>query len=117
MTRRPYRIRVERELTFEKLSPRDFERLCLGLISREGYREVEHIGAAGTDGGIDITARRDGRRIAFQCKNVRGFGPADALKAVEKVLASTTENRPAELVFLIACDVSANTRKKAQAQA
>ena len=29
-------------LPFGKLSPRDFERLCLGLVEREGYVSQEH---------------------------------------------------------------------------
>ena len=36
------------ELPFDKLSPRDFERLCLWLVEREGYERAEHLGAAGS---------------------------------------------------------------------
>ena len=38
-------------LPFDKLSPRDFERLCLWLIEREGYERAEHLGAAGSEHG------------------------------------------------------------------
>jgi hypothetical protein len=31
-------------LPFDRLSPRDFERLCLWLVQREGYRRAEHLG-------------------------------------------------------------------------
>jgi hypothetical protein len=32
-------------LLFDRLSPRDFERLCLWLVEREGYGRAEHLGA------------------------------------------------------------------------
>ena len=34
-------------LPFDRLSPRDFERLCLWLVEREGFERAEHLGAAG----------------------------------------------------------------------
>jgi hypothetical protein len=30
-------------LPFDRLSPRDFERLCLWLVEREGYGRVENL--------------------------------------------------------------------------
>ncbi|GEM_PF-2999778 len=46
-------------LPFDKLSPRDFERLCPWLVEREepalslskGYERAEHLGAAGSEQG------------------------------------------------------------------
>ena len=35
--------RTTHTLPFDKLSPHDFERLCLWLVEREGYEHVEHI--------------------------------------------------------------------------
>ena len=32
------------ELPFGSLSPRDFERLCLWLVEREGWTRAEHLG-------------------------------------------------------------------------
>ena len=51
-------------LPFDRLSPRDFERLCLWLVEREepalslskGYERAEHLGAAGSEQGRDIVA-------------------------------------------------------------
>jgi hypothetical protein len=40
-------------LPFDKLSPHDFERLCLWLVEREGYEHAEHLGAAGSEQGRD----------------------------------------------------------------
>ena len=95
-------------LPFNRLSPRDFERLCLWLVEREGYERAEHLGAAGSEQGRDIVAWREGALWAFQCKRVQRFGPRDALAEVEKVLALPQKSRPAVLVFLVTCDVSAN---------
>ncbi len=99
-------------LPFDKLSPRDFERLCLWLVEREGYERAEHLGAAGSEQGRDIIAWRGDELWAFQCKRVRNFGPRDALAEAEKVLALPEDQRPAEYVFLVTCDVSANTRQQ-----
>jgi hypothetical protein len=101
-------------LPFDKLSPRDFERLCLWLVEREGYERAEHLGAAGSEQGRDILAWHQGVRWAFQCKRVQRFGPQDALAEVDKVLALPKDQRPAGLVFLVTCDVSAKARQQAR---
>ena len=41
--------RTTHTLPFDKLSPRDFERLCLWLVEREGYGRAEHLGTAGSE--------------------------------------------------------------------
>jgi len=99
-------------LSFDKLSPRDFERLCLWLVEREGYERAEHLGAAGSEQGRDIITWRGGVQWAFQCKRVGRFSPRDALAEVEKVLALPEGQRPVGLVFIVTCDVSANTRQQ-----
>jgi len=101
-------------LPFHQLSPRDFERLCLWLVEREGYERAEHLGAAGSEQGRDIVAWREGEVWAFQCKRVKRFGPQNAVEEVEKVLALPTEQRPVGLIFLATCDVSAKTRQEAR---
>jgi hypothetical protein len=98
-------------LPFDKLSPRDFERLCLWLVEREGFDHAEHLGAAGKEQGRDIVAWREDQLWAFQCKRVQRFGPSDALKEVAKVLGLPQDQRPAVLVFLVTCDVSDETRR------
>jgi len=42
----PTITRTTHTLPFDKLSPRDFERLCLWLVEREGYGRAERPGAA-----------------------------------------------------------------------
>jgi hypothetical protein len=107
---KPPVTRVTQELPFDKLSPRDFERLCLWLVEREGYEQAEHLGAAGSEQGRDVIARRDGRLWAFQCKRVRRFGPKAALEELNKVRALQSAERPVGLVFIVTCDVSVKTR-------
>lgn len=113
MTERLPRTFTEHELPFERLSPRDFERLCLALVVEEGYINTRHLGASGSDRGVDLAASRNGRRVAFQCKHVRAFGPADAVAAVEKVLTLRSGELPDELILLVTCDVSERARHKA----
>ena len=59
-------------------------------------------------------AWRDGVQWAFQCKRVGRFGPGAAVKEVEKVLDLPQAERPAGLIFLVTCDVSARTRQRAR---
>ena len=101
-------------LPFDQLSPRDFERLCLWLVEREGYEEAEHLGAAGSEQGRDLLAWREGRLWAFQCKRVRSFGPADAIGEIDKLAKLSEDKRPVGLIFLVTCDVSALARERAQ---
>jgi hypothetical protein len=99
---------------FDKLSPRDFERLCLWLVEREGYERAEHLGAAGSEQGRYLVAWQGDELWAFQCKRVQSFYPKQALAEVDKVLALPPDQRPVGLVFLVTCDVAANTRQQAR---
>ena len=89
-------------MPFDRLSPRQFERLCLWLVEREGYEGGEHLGAAGSERGRDVVAWRQGELWAFQCKRVEEFGPGDAEEEVDKILGLPQPERPAGLVFLVA---------------
>lgn len=102
-------------LPFDRLSPADFERLCLWLVRREGYEQVEHVGLSGMDRGCDLVARRNGRRIGFQCKRSGRFGPAAAEAAVAKALSSPWHLD--EIVLLVTSPVSAGARERARAKA
>jgi len=52
--------RTTHTLPFDRLSPRDLERLCLWLVEREGYQRAGHLGAAGSERGRDIGGLCDG---------------------------------------------------------
>jgi formylglycine-generating enzyme required for sulfatase activity len=103
---------VAHTLPFDKLSPRDFERLCLWLVEREGYERAELLGAAGSEQGRDIVAWREGRLWAFQCKRVKHFGSKSAFLEVDMVLSLSKDRPPAGLIFLVTCDVSDSTRQQ-----
>ncbi|MBK8099824.1 MAG: restriction endonuclease [Planctomycetes bacterium] len=111
--RKPQETSTAHLLPFEKLSPADFERLCLALVQREGYPDAEHFGEAGADGGRDIVARRAAELVVFQCKRVKNFGPRDAELEINKILA--LQSQPTTLVLIVTCAVSAATRERAEA--
>ena len=105
--------RTRHPLPFDQLSADDFERLCLWLVRREGFEEVEHLGQVGSEQGRDLVARRAGKRFAFQCKRVRQFGPKAAEKEIEKLGSLAAEERPDEIVFVVTRPMSAQARKHA----
>ena len=100
-------------LPFGELSPRDFERLCLWLVGREGYSHPQHLGAAGSEQGRDVLAWKDDKCWAFQCKRYRTFTATDALKEIDKVAELPDDQRPYGLVFVVTCDVRAAARQQA----
>jgi len=102
-------------LPFEKLAPVDFERLCLWLVIREGYSRAEHLGEAGSEGGRDVVAWKDGRRFVFQCKRVKAFTAAHARAEIAKLRGLPAAEQPHELVFVVSSAVSAEARSAARA--
>ncbi len=48
----------------------DFELFIAQLLKLRGY-EVEHVGKDEPDGGVDLIARKGGKRMAVQCKHYR----------------------------------------------
>lgn len=111
---KPLMITINRPLPFADLPADDFERLCLWLVGREGFERAEHLGAAGSEQGRDIVAWHGDELWAFQCKRVKRFGPKSALKEIEKVATLPEPQRPTGLVFVVTCNVTANTRQKAR---
>jgi tetratricopeptide (TPR) repeat protein len=98
-------------LPFDKLAPGEFERLCLWLVEREGFSRIEHLGEAGSEGGRDVVAWKDGRRFVFQCKRVQAFTASHARKEIEKLRRLPIADQPQELVFVVSRAVRADTRK------
>jgi tetratricopeptide (TPR) repeat protein len=102
-------------LSFERLAPVDFERLCLWLVRRERFTRAEHLGEAGSEGGRDVVAWKDGRRFVFQCKRVQAFTASHAKKEIKKLRELPTGDQPQELVFVVSRAVRADTRKAIRA--
>lgn len=102
-------------LPFERLSPQDFERLCLWLAKREQYEQVELIGPSGNDRGLDLLAWKNGIRVGFQCKRRKVFGPSAAKAAVEAVIRSRPPaERPDKLILVVAVNVGDAARRQAE---
>ena len=109
-------------LSFDMLSPADFERLCLWLVEREGYVHVEHLGLAGNEQGRDVIAYKptpQGEELwYFQCKRYRSIGTRALKDEVDKYLEFVREKphlQPVGIVFVISCAVSAKKREKISA--
>ncbi len=115
MGEKPPVTKTTHPLAFKRLSPVDFERLCLWLIGREGYEDAEHFGIKGSDEGRDVVAWRDGRRVVFQCKRVKRFKPAEAEQELSKLLKLPPQALPQEVVFIVTASVTAETRDRATA--
>lgn len=99
-------------LPFDKLSADDFERMCVWLVQREGFEAVEHLGAAGSEQGRDITAQRDGKHWAFQCKRVQHFSYATAVNEINKL---PQDGMPDVYVFMVSSNVADKSRQKIRA--
>ena len=99
-------------LPLERLSPMDFERLCLSLLRRQGFDAVEHVGTSGRDVGYDMVGHQGGRRIAVQCKRRMSFSPAEAEATMNRFLALPPADRPDKLLLLVTCEVNADTRAR-----
>jgi len=48
----------------------EFEQLVAANYLSQGY-EVDHVGKAGPDGGVDLEMRKDGETVLVQCKHYR----------------------------------------------
>lgn len=113
---KPPVVRPTRALPFDQLPWDDFERLCLMLLPREGFENPQHYGAAGSEQGRDIVACHGGNLWYVQCKQVKQCGPKVLLNEIEKVrglMESDPDLRPAGILFIASCDVSARARDQA----
>ncbi len=105
-------------LPFERLDPDSFERLCVWLMRARGYRNVQHLGAAGSDSGRDVVAVRGDRRSAelvyVQCKRSRGSLTAAELvgdvRKIERAVASGEAEKPGTVIFAVTVEPSARLR-------
>lgn len=93
-------------LPFNELTWRNFERLILRLVRREG-RVLDCVlyGAPGqAQGGIDVLAAETAdpaRCICYQCKRVEKFAPLDIRKAVDTFLKGPFADKAKEFVLCV----------------
>jgi tetratricopeptide (TPR) repeat protein len=111
----------KKDLSFDRLSPAEFERLCLWLVEREGYLRPEYFGEAGDDQGRGITAYRateSGEQLwYFQCKRYQTMTAATLIKEVEKYdgeVGIYSTKKPFGIVFVTNAALSGAAREKVQ---
>src|SRR5258708_6253268 len=113
MTKWPTITATTHVLPFLELSPLQFEQLCFWVVTREGFKQVEHIGAVGSDFGQDIIAWKGRTRYIFQCKRVRSFSGAECVSEVSKATRLLDGITNTTLIFILSCAISPAARKKA----
>ncbi len=119
MESKPVITRTTHVLPFERLSWQDFERLCLALLLREDFTNLEHLGAVGADTGRDIVGNRGAELWYVQCKRVSYIGAQDLLQELDKMVGSVKQSkkqRPHGVLFMITCNVSGATRDRVAAR-
>jgi hypothetical protein len=92
------------------------------LLVAGDYQDLEHVGAAGKEHGVDIVAHRVGERgperIYVQCKRVATFTPSEFEAAVEKVRLAVGYGhwpQPAAMLFAVTVEPSAEARRRCAA--
>jgi len=91
---------------FTDLDPIRFEDLCMNLVSKlRTWKELNHYGRKGDDGGVDIKAieeTQDGDKTWFiQCKRYSTIKKSDLKLVVDKV----STDKPDKLLLIVACDL------------
>lgn len=92
------------------------------LLVADDYQDLEHVGAAGKEHGVDIVAYRVGERgperIYVQCKRVAMFSPSAFEAAVEKVRLAVEDGhwpQPVRMLFAATVEPSAEARRRCRA--
>jgi hypothetical protein len=119
MESKPVITRTTHVLPFERLSWQDFERLCLALLLREDFTNLEHLGAVGAEGGRDIIGNRGAELWYVQCKRVAYISAQDLLQELDKMVSSPKQGkkqRPQGVLFLVSCSVSGTARDRVVAR-
>lgn len=116
---KPSSTKTTHILPFGELSPAQFERLCLWLVTSEGYLRAEHLGEAGNEQGRDVIAYRpaqNGEQLwYFQCKRYKSVGATTLTDEVEKYNALTktdSSKKPFGIVFVTNATLSAGARER-----
>jgi len=108
---------LKQELPFGELAWEDFERLCLRLVRLDS--NVEHCQLYGVRGqkqeGIDFYSRKTSadKYSVYQCKRVKGFGPAKIKDAVSKFLEGEWAGKTDTFVLCTTEDFESKTRADA----
>jgi hypothetical protein len=108
------------EIPLEQLSERDFERLCLWIVSESPhglkFEEVLWLNEeGGAERGRDITAveAETGSKWVFQCKRVKQYGPKDIeeeLTRFERYVQEDPTIKPDVYVLFISRPITDKTK-------
>lgn len=115
MESKPIITRTTHVLPFDRLSWQDFERMCLALLLREDFTNLEHLGATGSENGRDIVGTRGDELWYVQCKRVSQVGAQDLLQELEKMVGPdkrSKKKRPDGVLFMVSCNVSPIARDR-----
>ena len=94
----------------QSMQPSRFEELCVALLEAEGHSEVEHWGAAGREGGVDIRSMdAAGKWWITQCKRTTSFPPSQAVPEFRKVLKRPPSPLPDYYRLAAPCKISRET--------
>lgn len=115
MESKPIITRTTHVLPFDRLSWQDFERMCLAMLLREDFTNLEHLGITGSENGRDIVGYRGDELWYVQCKRVSQLGAQDLLQELEKMVGPdkrSKKKRPDGVLFLASCTVSPIARDR-----
>ncbi len=99
----------------QRLSPGRFEELCFALLKAKGHRDVRHLGAAGSERGVDVLSTDpDGRIWVTQCKRYRSLSPGDVKPEIRTVITEPPSPPPAVYHLVATCNVSRATEEALQ---
>ena len=115
MESKPIITRTTHVLPFDRLSWQDFERMCLAMLLREDFTNLEHLGATGSENGRDIVGTRGDELWYVQCKRVSQVGAQDLLQELEKMVGPdkrSKKKRPDGVLFMVSCNVSPIARDR-----
>lgn len=91
---------------FSDLDPLRFEDLCLNMVHRmRKWKNINHFGRKGQDGGVDIDAVEENDRLWYvQCKRYIKITQSELKDIIDKVL--NDKKLPDKFLLIISCDLS-----------
>lgn len=92
------------------MSGDEFEKYTVRLLKSNGYTNVEKTKTSG-DYGIDVTARKDGKKYAFQCKCYQGNV---GVRAVQEAFSGAKMYRADVAAVITNSRFTPNARKMAK---
>jgi hypothetical protein len=105
------------KMTWEKLTPTDFEELCYHILKANKYTDIQWHGKSGGDRGRDITAKKEESPLSsikiitecvIQCKRYVKKPPTK--RDIESFLTDAREHKPDKVLIIITNTITSNTR-------